>query len=58
MKVLRLCPESVYAELQIGVLKLTLGRHLDAIEHFRSVNTAKMNIIIIWYRVQEILVVS
>ena len=38
MKVLRLCPESVYAELQIGVLKLTLGRHLDAIEHFRSVN--------------------
>ena len=36
MKVLRLCPESVYAELQIGVLKLTLGRHSDAIEHFRS----------------------
>ena len=36
MKVLRLCPESVYAELQIGVLKL--GRHLDAIEHFRSVD--------------------
>ena len=36
-KVLRLCPESVYAELQIGVLKLTLGRHSDAIDHFRSV---------------------
>ena len=37
MKVLRLCPDSVYAELQIGVLKLTLGRHSDAIEHFRQV---------------------